>query len=435
METERAKCILDRYVVRWNEVVAKWRDPEKRLSLLETDPFLRLFGNRLSLKLMPEPFWGKTREASVVVANYNSAGYDEPNPRARNDNGHYASWRWFVYERTGTYGDFAESLPVFGKLPPEWRQFENYKGRTKFWGSRIAWADRIVSGLRVDAGTRRPVGMELCGWHSEHWDHGSDDTGTLLTMERVDELVLEPFEAALTLSSARLGLCVGAGYERVLERMRFERVQGWGQFPVYKVDGKLVARSYALYQKGNLRVLVTKSRAGRQTCPGEHFASHEIGLLSGAEHLPVPARSADNPGRRGSAAPKEKRLVQVLEGLKTAAREEFPACHRGAADNVLVLCEDAGAGWRLSVSVTTNGSDMKLEVHATDRAGRESLKRRVSTLSDTTLPGAWKKCRIGGRGSLAVASFKMNAFDKARPDFASMFSAAKSLLDVLQGGR
>ena len=135
------------------------------------------------------------------------------------------------------------------------------------------------------------------------------------------------------------------------------------------------------------------------------------------------------------APKKEKRLIQVLEGLKTAAREEFPACHRGAADNVLVLCEDAGAGWRLSVSVTTNGSDMKLEVHATDRAGRESLERRVSTLSDTTLPGAWKKCRIGGRGSLAVASFKMNAFDKARPDFASMVSAAKSLLDVLQGGR
>lgn len=434
METERAKNILDRYVARWNRVVADWRNPRKRHSLLETDPFLRQFGGRLSLKLMPEPFWGKTSEASVVVANYNPAGYDEPDPRAPKDNGHYASWKWFV-ERTDSYSAFAERLPVVGELSSDMEPFANYKGRTKFWGSRIAWANRIVSGLRIDAGDRRPVGMELCGWHSEHWDSGRDDTGTLLDMEGVEGLVLEPFEAALTLSSAHLGLCVGAGYERVLERMGFSLVEEWGRFPVYRDDGNLVARSYALFRKGDIRVLVTKSGAGHQICPGKHFASHEVGLLAGTEHLFVPPQRAANPSHRGPAAPKEERLFPVLKDLMSKARAAFPACHRGAADNVLVLCKDAGAGWRLSVSVTPNGSDMKLEVHATGREGKESLKRRVSTISETTLPGAWTKCRIGGRGSSAVASFKMNAFDKARPDFDSMVSAGTRLLAVLQGGR
>ena len=436
METARAKNILDSYVSRWNRVISEWRNPRKRPSLLDTDPFLRQFGDRLSLKLMPEPFWGRTSEASVVVANYNPAGYDEPDPRDPDDNGHYASWRWLVSERTGTYGDFAERLPVFGALPQEWRRFEKYKGRTEFWGSRIKWADRIVSGLHVNAGARRPVGMELCGWHSEHWE--PDDTKTLLAMAGVEELVLKPFEAALTLSSARLGLCVGAGYERVLERMGFSCVGDWGQFPVYhekgKNKGKLNARMYLLYRKGSILVLVTKG--GQQKCPSPVFAPHETALLTGKERLlPIAARGTEMP-RLGNPPPrKEKKLVSALENLKSVARRAFPDCRRGAADNVLVLCEDADAGWRLSVSVAPNGSDMKLEVHAMGREGKETLKQRVSTLSETTLPGAWKKCRIGGRGSLAVASFKVNAFDKTRPDFASMVSAGKRLLAVLQGGR
>lgn len=404
-------------------MIAEWRNPRKRPSLLETDPFLRQFGARLSLKLMPEPFWGRTSEASVVVANYNPAGYDEPDPRDPDDNGHYASWRWLVSERTGTYGDFAERLPVFGALPQEWRRFEKYKGRTEFWGSRIKWADRIVSGLHVNAGDRRPVGMELCGWHSEHWD-SEHDTQTLLTMEGVDEHVLKPFEAALTLSSARLGLCVGAGYEKVLERMQFERVEGWGQFPVYSLEtGKLNAREYVLYEKEGLRVLVTKK--GRQKCPGEHFASHEIGLLTGMEHLLVPAQRATNLSRRGPASPREERLVPVLEDLKSAARRSFPACRRGARDNVLVLCEDAGAGWLLSVSVSPRES-LKMEVHPD---GRTEIPSAIQAAV-----GSWGPPTGFRRTTFGPAKIVFAVPEEAkRNGFSLLTDAADRLRDLLRG--
>ena len=425
MNENDARRILGEYVDHWNRTIETWKDPRRRESLKRSDPFLRKFGDRLSLKLMPEPFWGKTREASIVVANFNPGGYDEPNPRDPDDNGHYASWRWLVSERTGTYGDFAERLPVFGALPQEWRQFENYGGRTRFWGSRIRWADRIVSGLHINAGARRPVGMELCGWHSVHWDSGHDDTESLLAMEGVEELVLKPFEAALTLSSARLGLCVGAGYERVLERMQFERVEGWGKFPVYRDDGDLVSRSYALYRKGNIRVLVTKSAAGHQTCPGKHFASHEIGLLTGTEHLLVPAQRAANPSRRGSAAHQEERLVPVLKDLKSKAGAAFPACYRGAADNVLVLCEDAGAGWRLSVSVSPKDT-LKIEVHPD---GRTEIPSAIQAAVGSWGPPTGFRRTTFGPGKIVFAVPE----EAKRNGFSLLTGAAVRLRDLLRG--
>ena len=422
MNENDARRILGEYVDYWNRTIETWKDPRRRESLRQSDPFLRQFGDRLSLKLMPEPFWGKTREASIVVANFNPGGYDEPDPRDPDDNGHYASWRWLVSERTGTYGDFAERLPVFGALPQEWRQFENYGGRTRFWGSRIRWADRIVSGLHVDAGARRPVGMELCGWHSEHWDFGRDDTGPLLAVGGVEELVLKPFEAALTLSSARLGLCVGAGYERVLERMQFERVEGWGQFPVYNPQtGKLNAREYVLYEKERLRVLVTKK--GHQQCPGEHFASHEIGLLTGAEHLLVPTQRATNPSRRSPAAPREERLHPVLEGLKTVVRAAFPVRHRGAADNVLVLC--AGAGWLLSVSVSPKES-LKMEVHPD---GRTEIPSAIQGAV-----GSWGPPPGFRRTTFGPAKIVFAVPEEAkRNGFSLLTDAAARLRDLLRG--
>ena len=321
--------------------------------------------------------------------------------------------------RKNGYSSFAKSLPV-GNPPPG---FAAYRGRG-WWRDRIERTDCLANRFGCSSSEFRPFCMELCGWHSEDWVKGNP-SARMSGNPQFERLVARPLVAAITLSKCKFGILVGAVYNDILRNAGFRIVQGPGVFP------ETNTRRFTLWSNETAKVVVSPGQ--HQSFPASRFYDLIVGLVRGETTLVATASGTTTIPR--PAPKKEERLLRVLEDLKSVARRAFPACRRGAADNVLVLCEDAGAGWRLSVSVAPNGSDMKLEVHATDRAGKESLKRRVSTISETTLPGAWKKCRIGGRGSLAVASFKMNAFDKPRPDFDSMVSAGKRLLAVLQVGR
>lgn len=458
---------IKKYIAYWDDIVKKWFsareialagkrirdisdiddpfDSEKRKTrdelravmhreLDEVDPFLKTLKDKVEIDplLMPEPYWGDPSPGkhSFVIADYNPGGSMEDQPRRRGLRKwqlHRTALRRFENRvETSGYAAFAKFAPIMmsedALKAKGWSDFKDYGGR-KWWTERRSWAERIAG----DSGVL-PFGMEFCGWHSNNWP--LDKAKCLSGVPEFDELVLKPFLKAVETSTCKLGLCIGGEWAKTL----LDRKYGFRQVsdPVTLLQTS-EARVHRLFKRDDgCRILVTWAKhAHGFHAPGPDFAPEETKLLNGL--ISVEWRNVDQAETGDSV--KNERLHPVLKDLKSVARRAFPACHRGAADNVLVLCEDAGAGWRLSVSVAPNGSDMKLEVHAAGREGKESLKQRVSTLSETTLPGAWKKCRIGGRGSLAVASFKVNAFDKTRPDFASMVSAGKRLLAVLQGGR
>ena len=395
MNEEEAKRILKDYVEHWDRTIQKWKDPARRVRLRETDPFLRVFGNRIALDLMPEPYWGNVdrkdapglNPISVVIANHNPAGSAPPT----DNTAHRRAWEWLVGQRTGDYSTFARTLPVFGALPPEYAAFERYAGRTHFWNTRIAWGDQIALRTGLDTRVFRPVGMELCGWHFDNWN--DDDAKRLFSMPQpaLDSLVRKPFEAALTLSESHVGLFVGSIYERLLQQLGFLSRQGWGCFPVNEEDG----RSYLLAQKGNLRVLVTKSKVLRQRCPAEPFRQYEASLLNGNAHLTYP--SCDNP---------------VLERIRSLEGSVFPVCKRGATSNTLIV--DEGPGWFLQYSISRNL--LQLELH--ERPGA-SIPESISEAAD----------RLGMRRYRNMLLSRLGNLDWSTREFRSVVQSGREFVD------
>ena len=457
---------IKKYIAYWDDTVKKWfacQNASDPYHGCESDSFLTTLsdygkdGFSIQPRLMPEPYWGNPSGHSVVIANLNPGGGIpfEETP----DGPHKTALLAFMdFVRKHGYFEFARTAPVFMESAAlerkgntatckAWSKFPDYGGYG-WWhnpvpqgGGRFPWAVELAGKYKgVDARKSFPFVMELCGWHSRKWNPGA--TAVVRRNDCFSDLVVAPFLAAVRRSKTGLGLCVGAAWRDLLKRPEF----GFRRYsePICLVPDK-TERLHMLFEAGDdCRVLVTwQSKPERRfNAPVSKFWPEEIKFLNGERVLEwkeigqrrvnKPCRMATPPRHDFVRSPESTNWSLFWNDFKKAVGTGGGLlCNPGANDGIRIIGQ--GAGWFVQFSPT--GSDMKLEVHAKDRAGRESLKRRVSTLSETTLPGAWKKCRIGGRGSLAVASFKVNAFDKTRPDFASMVSAGKRLLAVLQGGR
>lgn len=445
---------VDRYLAYWDDIVKKWFaarekaltgkrirdisdiddpfDPGKRKirdelravihrELDKVDPFLKTLKDKIEIDplLMPEPYWGDPSPGkhSFVIADYNPGGSMEDKPKQRDwkNSPHRNSLRKFENRvKTSGYKAFAKFAPIMmsedALEAKRWSDFKDYGGR-KWWMERRSWAERVAG----DSGIL-PFGMEFCGWHSKNWP--SDKAKCLSEVPEFDELVLKPFLEAVETSTCKLGFCVGAKWSKTLK----DRKYGFRQIsdPVVLLTTN-EGRRHQLFRNANgCRVLVTWARhAYGFPPPGPDFASEEIKLLNG--RIPIEWQNVDQ-AETGDSVKKE-RLHPVLEGLKTVVRAAFPVRHRGAADNVLVLC--AGAGWLLSVSVSPRES-LKMEVHPD---GRTEIPSAIQGAV-----GSWGPPTGFRRTTFGPAKIVFAVPEEAkRNGFSLLTDAAARLRDLLRG--
>lgn len=286
MNKREAKRVLDAYFRRCDETVGKWmdsrNDPEKRAKLRREDFFLNVLGvssegGLVTDELMPEPYWGDPEGCLIVVANHNPEGETPPDEST----GHGAATAAMIrhVSRVG-YGAFARAFPIADPLPDELSWFAPYTGRG-WWQGRENWARRFPD---LFPGADDPAvhifAFDVCPWHSRHWKTGSHNARILSPDNRAAflEAVAKPFEAALTLSRGKFGLCVGNVYADLLTGAGFAALTGWGRFAGEN------NRHFQLFKKGACRVLVAQGVQG-QRAPAPHFDDHVRNLLNGKENL------------------------------------------------------------------------------------------------------------------------------------------------------
>lgn len=293
-----AKRILQKFSSDWDKTIAEWhRHPFRRDCLAEEDA--RLFS--IVSTLMPEPYWGNLLSSSVVVANLNPGGGEEPNWNTP----HGRALCWFMdhVKPPKLYSSFAKKGPVFLSREQLQRknfgQFGDYAG-WKWWNERSQrpqWANRIVRALSRGRNVgQAPVALELCGWHSSGW---ARNLSRLEANERQFFLqkVVNPFHAAVRVSRFRLGLCVGRPWSDLLRTLDSEGKSLFGFRTISDThclldDGS--RRNHEMFEwDDGSRAMVTwqSDRTSEKPDiflpPDESFLANEIRFLSGERCFPV----------------------------------------------------------------------------------------------------------------------------------------------------
>lgn len=187
--------------------------------------------------LMPEPYWGDPANCSIVIANLNPGGGEDPDettPKTRCEKAHRDAIKWFMGEvKTSGYWNVAKRAPVFlsadelSKLDATsdksgWARFSCYNG-WKWWyerGGRRQWAEHFCKDLAPET-TRglKPFAMELCGWHSANWTPQASNA-VKRNRDDFDQYVLAPLFEAVRRSKAKLGICLGTDWNVIFRSRR-----------------------------------------------------------------------------------------------------------------------------------------------------------------------------------------------------------------------
>ena len=274
-------AVLNGYLDYWDETIEKWLTGKSSNPLhgCENDPFLPTVRRFVQPNLMPEPYWGDPANCSIVIANLNPGGGEDPDettPKTRCEKAHRDAIKWFMGEvKTSGYWNVAKRAPVFlsadelSKLDATsdksgWARFSCYNG-WKWWyerGGRRQWAEHFCRDLAPEA-TRglKPFAMELCGWHSAKWNRRASNA-VKMRREPFDRFVLAPLFEAVRQSKTKLGICLGADWNNVF---------GSAKLPSARTrpsEAPERGRNYSAFDIGdNARILVTWKRSFRFSVP------------------------------------------------------------------------------------------------------------------------------------------------------------------------
>lgn len=277
-------AVLNGYLDYWDETIEKWLTGKSSNPLhgCENDPFLPTVRRFVQPNLMPEPYWGDPANCSIVIANLNPGGGEDPaetSPKTRCKKAHRDAIKWFMGEvKTSGYWNVAKRAPVFlsadelSKLDATsdksgWARFSCYNG-WKWWyerGGRRQWAEHFCRDLAPEA-TRglKPFAMELCGWHSANWNRRASNA-VKKGREPFDRFVLAPLFEAVRQSKTKLGICLGSDWN-IIFKSRRSRLHNRFEGPIVNAPDQ--ARRYSVFDIGeNALILVSWKQAFRFEVP------------------------------------------------------------------------------------------------------------------------------------------------------------------------
>ena len=218
---------LDKFIDYWDDVIRRWfdNDIESRQQLFFSCKPKQL---ELTSMHMPEPYWGDPYNCSIVIANYNPAGGTDRNRHAYRE---CADWKHtFINEvKKRGYSEVVKDFPIIKDIAPQggvcW--WEDYGGRN-WWLKRCDWLQKwIINALEsTERITGNPFAIEFCAWHSEKWlaQCNSFYKKNETLRETINTYFIDTLVDAISHSKAKLGVCVGSQFEKLLESAGAQRV-------------------------------------------------------------------------------------------------------------------------------------------------------------------------------------------------------------------
>ena len=250
------------YYSNWDQLVNKWFQDMKAL-----EPFMDN-ARSLSLRHIPEPFYGDMDDCSIVIINLNpGAGLCEQ--------------CWFNQNQTGlfindiklnNYSGYAKSFPLLssrGPLPS-----------VNWWNKRYTWIKRILElnkhycNKQIDD-NKMPFAIELVPLHSQSFKV-SNIVEYITNIGRSNNMIdtIGAIDYAIEHSDAKMGLAVGKPiYEVLLNNGYYPSID---THPIQPDSS--IKRYYSVLVKGESKILSTWSSGSNQP-PADTFEVHEKEIL------------------------------------------------------------------------------------------------------------------------------------------------------------
>mgnify|MGYP006872992134 CR=1 FL=1 len=268
MSTKTPSPTAKNFYDTWDSIISAWFKDEHELDKLLDKK------QSLSIRHIPEPYYGDVDECSIVIINLNpGTGLCEQCWLEKNNPSTFVN-----YIMNNTYSSAARDFPLDGSPSP----VPMPQASLSWWESRLLWIDWILAlKLGIDENKKprtkkKPFAIELVPLHSKSFKVA--DAAEYVNDKYADLLPI--IEYAIGVSDSKMGLAIGKPICETLLKNGYQTIPDGGSIQRPLQDVAVGKERYYCIIKGPQggKILCTWS-SGSNKAPAKVFKDYERDVL------------------------------------------------------------------------------------------------------------------------------------------------------------